>query len=200
MEKITLYFRADKQTLEPTKEIPTIVSNTINYVDARFDLSDEWKSFDIVQAIFDRYHDPIATTVIDGYCIVPNKLLTNTGLITVNLVGSNIEDSELVARLTTASTIALKIKKNAYVDGGEDEKVTPSQFEEFVTRVEDAAENAVSAAEQTSQDVRDASDYKDAAQQAAEIAVASVQEIESIDFHIDEFGNLIFTKEVINGN
>lgn len=179
MEKITLHFQVDKQSLT-IDTVPKIVSKTINYVDARFDLSEEWQSFDIIQAIFSRNEEHVAVNVINGYCIVPSKVLDDTGLIRVNLVGSVIQDSELIARLTTAPIIALKIGKDAYVDGGEDEKITPSQFEEFVATVKndtaaavEAKDIAVDAKDETVSAKNIAVDAKDEATNSASIAVAS---------------------------
>lgn len=141
METIILNFKASGQNLTADAHPQRYASNTVNYIQAVFDLDDNWKSFDSVRAV---WHNDFAciSTVLDGNgaCTVPHEVLTNLDEVHVNLVGSNVEGEELVDRMTTYPLRVVVIDANARICGTETAEVTPSQFEQYVAIVEQMIE------------------------------------------------------------
>lgn len=78
METITLNFKASGQILTADAHPQRYASNTVNYIQAVFDLDENWQSFDSVRAV---WHNDFAciSTVLDGNgaCTVPHEVLTN---------------------------------------------------------------------------------------------------------------------------
>ena len=136
MDKITLHLKADEQILTSAECPFKLASNTVSYVEAVFELGENWTGYDSVRAVWTTYLDTIATVLdSEGKCVVPHEVLTRTGKVSVNLVGSIVEDEELTDRLTTYPTVALNVNADAYVEGTETAPVTPSQFEQYVADV-----------------------------------------------------------------
>lgn len=143
MEKQIITFSANEQTLTKTGGVDCYASNTVAYIEARFELGDNWSGYDSVRAVwFTDFVGGISTVLdSDGVCIVPYEVLTRKGEVKVNLVGSISNGEELTDRLTTCPVVALTIKCNAKITGTETAEVTPSQFEQFVDVVKaDVAE------------------------------------------------------------
>lgn len=138
METITLNFKASGQNLTADAHPQRYASNTVNYIQAVFDLDDNWKSFDSVRAV---WHNDFAciSTVLDGNgaCTVPHEVLTNLDEVIVNLVGSDVDGEELVDRMTTYPLRVAIIDAHARICGTETAEVTPSQFEQYVAIVSD---------------------------------------------------------------
>lgn len=138
MDVKVITFAASEQVLEKTSEIDEYVSDTVHYIKAEFTLGENWTEFDIVQAVWARGSQLICTILdSNNSCMVPPEVLTETGVVWVNLVGTNVADDEVENRLTTCKAKALKVKYNANICEHESEEVTPSQFEQFIAIVED---------------------------------------------------------------
>ena len=137
MEKQIITFSANEQCLQKTGGVDCYASNTVAYIEARFDLGDNWSGYDSVRAVwFTDFVGGISTVLdSDGVCIVPYEVLTRKNEVKVNLVGSIADGNVLTDRLTTCPVIALTIKCNAQIIGTETAAVTPSQFEQFVSIV-----------------------------------------------------------------
>lgn len=136
METITLNFKASGQTLTADANPQRYASNTVNYIQAVFDLDDNWKSFDSVRAVWHNDFACISTVLdSDGACTVPHEVLTNLDEVIVNLVGSDVDGEELVDRMTTYPLRVAIIDANARICGTETAEVTPSQFEQFIAQV-----------------------------------------------------------------
>ena len=142
MNKITLEFTAEGQSLTNVTEGAKFASNTVDYVEASFDLGDGWSDFDAVRAIWFTDLVSVATVLdFDGCCMVPHEVLTRKRKVRVNLVGSIAEGDVLTDRLTTYPTNALTVTANARVDGDNSEAITPSQFEQYVEAVRVMVDN-----------------------------------------------------------
>lgn len=138
MNKITLEFTAEGQSLTNVTEGAKFASNTVDYVEASFDLGDGWSDFDAVRAIW--FTDLVSVAAVldfDGCCMVPHEVLTRKRKVRVNLVGSIAEGDVLTDRLTTYPVVALTVDANAHVDD-EAQPITPSQFDQYVEAVRDA--------------------------------------------------------------
>ena len=185
MEKQTITFKADEQGLIKTGGITNYASNTVSYIEATFVLGANWTGFDSVRAIWANDYRKVKSTVLDGSgkCIVPAEILTRTGKVTVNLVGSVVENDTVSDRLTTYPITAVIVDANARLDNDEP-GVTPTQFEQFVAivkddadRAETAAGNADASAEQAEGYAGDAEGYMTRAEAAAEQAETEVGKI-----------------------
>lgn len=141
MESITIKFTANGQTL--TGGGLYCASNTVRYIIAEFDLGDNWQGYDSVRAVWSTDFKCIST-VLDpsGSCTVPHEVLERRGKVSVNLVGSILEDDELTDRLTTYPVLAITVDANAQICGTETTEITPSQFEQFVSIIKEDADRA----------------------------------------------------------
>ena len=137
MNSVTLTFAANGQQLVRTG-CEKFAANTVNYIQAKFDLGEGWDGFDSVRAVWQTDFVKIATVLDnDGNCTVPQEVLKRVNSIMVNLVGSISDGTELTDRLTTYKVKALDVNGATNIDGTETTEVTPSQFEQFVDIVED---------------------------------------------------------------
>ena len=137
MNSVTLTFAANGQQLVRTG-CEKFAANTVNYIQAKFDLGEGWDGFDSVRAVWQTDFAKIATVLDnDGNCTVPQEVLKRVNSIMVNLVGSISDGTELTDRLTTYKVKALAVNGATNVDGTETTEVTPSQFEQFVAIVRD---------------------------------------------------------------
>ena len=185
MNKISLTFTANQQELKNTTKNVRLASGTVDYIDATFELGDNWSGFDSVRAVWSKKQD-LYSTVLDayGYCKVPDELLADKGTIKVNLVGSIAEEQEgeeepiLTDRLTTYQTTALSVTAIVPLEGEETSPLTPSQFEQFVLIVQGYSEDAVEAKEgaETAQGLAEtAQGLAETARTGAETAEANAQ-------------------------
>lgn len=142
MNKQSISFKADEQKLIKTGGIEHYASNIVAYIEATFDLGTNWNGYDSVRAVWSNDYLTDISTVLDnnGKCIVPTEVLTDTGNVTVNLVGSIADGDTLTDRLTTYPCKAVIVDADAKVEGEETESITPSQFEQFVEIVHDEVE------------------------------------------------------------
>lgn len=139
MDKQIITFTANEQCLRKTGGLEVFATKTVSYIEAHFDLGDNWSGYDSVRAVWwNDFVRPISTVLdTDSICIVPPEVLLNKGKVYVNLVGSISENDVLTDRLTTIPITALVEKFNARVDSTETAEITPSQFEQFVAIVGD---------------------------------------------------------------
>ena len=183
MEKKTLTFRADNQILVGQNASARFASDTVSYIEAVFDLGENWSGFDAVKAIWSTDFDSICT-VLDssGACVVPHEVLERVGDVWVNLVGSISEDETLTDRLTTYPVKAITVDANAAVCGSETSPITPSQFDQFAAavradadRAEDGATAAAAAASSAAASATSASGSASSASQSASGAAQAAQ-------------------------
>ena len=136
METITLNFKASGQNLTADAHTQRYASNTVNYIQAVFDLDENWQSFDSVRAVWHNDFACISTVLdSDGACTVPHEVLSNLDEVQVNLVGSVVDGDELTDRMTTYPLQVAVIDADALICGTETTEVTPSQFEQFIAQV-----------------------------------------------------------------
>lgn len=167
---ITLHFKADNQKLVLLDSTDYAI-RVVDYIEAQFELGEEWNGFDYVRAVWTNGELTVPVTLTDGVCTVPWEVLTKRYPVKVNLVGSKFEDGEVSYRLTTEQITAFQPGKNALVNGTEEVKATPTVFEEFVTLVQG---------------------YSDSAEASARRAEQVADEIAQYDFYIDNRGHLIW--------
>ena len=142
MNKQSITFTANEQTLEKTGGIENYASNIVSYVEATFTLGTNWTGYDVVRAVWESRYARISTVLdSNAKCLVPAEVLQHKSRVNVNLVGSIVEDDVLTDRLTTYPVHALTVDEDARVDSTETQPVTPSQFEQFVEIVHEDAES-----------------------------------------------------------
>ena len=146
MNSKTLTFSASEQDLQNSSEVLVIASDTVSYIEATFTLGTNWSGFDYTRAVWRNGKVTVATTLDNNAsCVVPAEVLVNEGKVTVNLVGSDFEDEELVDRLTTFPVVAIHVAQKVKIDGTA-VPITPSEVERIIAAVEDDAEAAEEAA------------------------------------------------------
>ena len=176
MEKFKVTFEANNQQLKAvgTKH----ASDTYADIEATFTLGERWTDMDSVSAVWWNDFTKIATVLdANGKCIVPHEVLTRRGCVRVNLVGSVMEEGELVTRLTSYSAEAVQVNEKIKLTGSETSEITPSQFEQFVANVKadaDRAEAGATASEQSAQSASEsATASANSATSSAQSATAS---------------------------
>lgn len=203
MEKLFVYFKADDQDLVCCNPF-RVSSKKVAYVEAHFDLGENWTGYDSVRAIWRNTQNfAIIGTVLDsqGICKVPTEVLTSIGQVDVNLVGSISENNVLTDRLTTYPVEAGRVDANALVDGSETAEITPSQFEQFAAAVRNDAERAREGAE-AAESYADAAagsadDAAGSAQSAADDAARIAQMIQDVIEQIEDFYGVTVSVETL---
>lgn len=135
MDKIN--FKVSGQSLVKTGGLSTYASDTVEYIQAEFTLSDEWKEYDSVRAIWQNEDIVAPPSVLDseGKCLVPFEVLAERGRVTVNLVGSSTNGTIVTKRITSYIVTAFMVTVKVNIDGSDPQIITPSQFEQFVNIV-----------------------------------------------------------------
>lgn len=161
MDKQIITFSANEQTLRKTGGLDIYASKTVSYIEAHFDLGQNWSGYDSIEAVWwNDYVRPVRTVLdTEGICVVPTEVLLRKGAVYVNLVGVISSDNVLTDRLTTHPITALTNKFNAQLGEGTTTPLTPSEYEQFVATVKADADRA--------------EDAKDSARGYAESASAS---------------------------
>ena len=161
MDKQIITFSANQQHLHKTGGLDIFATKTVSYIEAHFDLGDNWDGYDSIEAVWWNDRTRPIRTVLDteGICIVPPEVLTKKGEVYVNLVGVISTNDTLTDRLTTHPITALTNKFNAQLGEGTTTPLTPSEYEQFVASVKADADRA--------------EDAKDSARGYAESASAS---------------------------
>lgn len=180
MERQVINLTANEQSLVVVGGVREFATNTVSYIDAVFDLGDNWQGYDSISAVWQSNGIEIATVIgSDSMVTVPHEIVAQKGYVKVNLVGS-ISGDTVEERLTTYPVIALALTAEALVDGSETTPVTPSQFEQFVSTVKADATNAQASAE--------------SAQESAERAEQASAQAGYMFFYIDDNGDLIYQR------
>ena len=135
MANKTILFTVRRQHLHSKQVMVYFPSNIVNYIAAEFDMDEEWNECDVIKAVWYTERAQIATVLESGSCIVPQEVLVEKAKVYVNLVGSVVENGEIIERITSYPYLAIIVDKNAKIDGSETVPVTPSQFEQFVDAV-----------------------------------------------------------------
>lgn len=102
MDKQTISFKVQDQRVESMQPLPTFASDTINYIEAHFDLDRRWDGYDTVYAVW--YTDVMhlqKSEIVDGVTVIPQEILTSPGVLRMNLCANKVEDGVLVARMTS---------------------------------------------------------------------------------------------------
>lgn len=149
MNKQIITFDANEQSLIKTGGLDIYASKTVSYIEAHFDLGQNWSGYDSVEAVWwNDYVRPVRTVLdTEGVCIVPPEVLTKKGEVYVNLVGVISSGNTLTDRLTTHPITALTNKFNAQLGEGTTTPLTPSEYEQFVASVKADADRAETAKE-----------------------------------------------------
>ena len=196
MDKQIITFTANQQHLHKTGGLDIYASKTVSYIEAHFDLGQNWSGYDSVEAVWwNDYVRPVRTVLdTEGVCIVPPEVLMRKSVVFVNLVGVIASGNTLTDRLTTHPITALTNKFNAQLGEGTTTPLTPSEYEQFVAsvkadadRAEDAKDSARVYAESASASAESAEEWADKAEQSAEDAGY-------MEFHIDDNGHLIYER------
>lgn len=158
-------FSASEQQLTKTSGPGAYSSNTIQYIEAHFDLDESWTGLDSVRAMWHTDFSCIAT-VLDssGSCKVPREVLNRRGEVKVNLCGGIVEDDQFKERLTTYPIVALVVDADSRVCGSETVPITPSQFDQFAAAVKSDADRAEAGASAAEGSARLASDAANASE------------------------------------
>lgn len=136
MNKRIITFKANEQNLINTTP-QGFATDTVSYIEAVFELGENWTGYDTIKAIWTNGYQTTATLLNDGRCIVPSEVLTRRATVQVNLVGTITENGTITDRITTAPVEALTECRKALVKGTETAPITPSQFDQFVSIVRD---------------------------------------------------------------
>ena len=137
MDRQILNITANEQILTVDEPI-CISTNKVNYIEARFDLGQNWTGYDSIRAVwFNDFY--CISTVLDsnGVAFVPSEVMKRNGKVKVNLVGSISENDVLTDRLTSYPIVAVIVDCTAQINGAETAPITPSQFEQYVAIVRD---------------------------------------------------------------
>lgn len=111
MEKQTIEFEAPgNQVLKRVSPLRTFASDTINYIEAYFNLSDEWAGYNERVAVWytERVQKGSAIDA-DGKTVIPQEVLTQPGILKMNLCFNYIENDKLTARNTSYPVEVLKL-------------------------------------------------------------------------------------------
>ena len=148
MNKQIITFTANEQSLVRTSGECHYSSNKVSYIEAHFDLGQNW-SFESVRAVWFTDFNRGVSTVLDteGICVVPTEVLTRKGKVHVNLVGSDISGEVITDRLTSYPIVACIVDANARINGSLPAEATPSQVEQFANAVKADADRAEAAKE-----------------------------------------------------
>ena len=191
MEKQILNFTVNEQILVCENPIK-ISTNKVNYIQAHFDLGQNWSGYDSVRAVWFNDFNCIST-VLDslGNCAVPFEVMKRKGNVKINLVGSISEDDVLTDRLTSYPVVAVIVDCTAQITGANTSPITPSEFEQFAQRVHTDAERAEQSASNAETSAQNASDSATSASNSAESAhddkIAIEEAIAEVIQQIEDF-------------
>lgn len=180
MEKQIITFTANEQDLRILSPFRAS-TNKVAYIEAHFDLGDNWSGYDSVRAVWNNGFVCIST-VLDslGNCIVPYEVMQRKSTVKVNLVGSISDGDTLTDRLTSYPVKAVLVDEVAYICGAETQPITPSQFEQFAAAVHDDASRAATSAADAQAFMESSRTYAQTATQEASNASASAQRAQGL--------------------
>ena len=211
MDKQIITFSANEQTLRKTGGLDIYASKTVSYIEAHFDLGQNWSGYDSIEAVWwNDYVRPVRTVLdTEGVCVVPPEVLLRKSVVYVNLVGVISSGNTLTDRLTTHPITALTNKFNAQLGEGTTTPLTPSEYEQFVASVKADADRAEAAKEEARGYAEDASASAESAEEWADKAEQAASDAGYMEFHIDDNGHLIYERtsnvdqidfELVNGH
>ena len=142
----------------------------MSYIEAHFDLGQNWSGYDSIEAVWwNDYVRPVRTVLdTEGVCVVPTEVLLRKSVVYVNLVGVISSGNTLTDRLTTHPITALTNKFNAQLGEGTTTPLTPSEYEQFVASVKADADRAEAAKEEARGYAEDASASAESAEEWAD--------------------------------
>lgn len=189
MDRQILNFTANEQILVCENPIK-ISTNKVNYIQANFDLGENWSGYDSIRAIWWNDFQTIST-VLDslGTCAVPFEVMKRKGCVKVNLVGSISEDDVLTDRLTSYPVVAVIVDCNAQITGANTSPITPSEFEQFAQRVHTDADRAEQGATDAQGYASDAQGYAQNASQSASNASTSEDNAKVSELNAEAYKN-----------
>lgn len=196
MDKQIITFSANEQTLRKTGGLDIYASKTVSYIEAHFDLGQNWSGYDSIEAVWwNDYVRPVRTVLdTEGVCVVPTEVLLRKSVVYVNLVGVIASGNTLTDRLTSVPITALTVKFNAQLGEGTTTPLTPSEYEQFVAtvkadadRAEDAKDSARGYAESASASAKSAEEWADKAEQSA-------GQSGYMFFYIDDDGYIVYER------
>ena len=195
MERSEVKFRARDQVLAFTGGIRKYASNTVNYVEASFELQDNWSGFDVIAAVWNNGTTRIVTDLdSDGKCRVPQEVLSKKGDVYVNLAGTTSANGAVTERLTTYPVWVLVVEAKSHIKGVETAEITPSQFEQFASNVHSEADRAEAAKESARTYAEDSAVSAEESEEWAHAAEQAAGQSGYMFFHIDERGHLIYER------
>lgn len=211
MDKQIITFSANEQILRKTGGLDIYASKTVSYIEAHFDLGQNWSGYDSIEAVWwNDYVRPVRTVLdTEGVCVVPTEVLLRKSVVYVNLVGVIASGNTLTDRLTTVPITALTVKFNAQLGEGTTTPLTPSEYEQFVATVKADADRAEEAKEGARGYAGNASASAESAEEWADKAEQAASDAGYMEFHIDDNGHLIYERtsnvdqidfELVNGH
>ena len=187
MDRQILNFTANEQILTCDNPIK-ISTNKVNYIEARFDLGQNWTGYDSVRAVWFNDFQCISTVLnSQGITFVPFEVLKRKGIVKVNLVGSISEDDVLTDRLTSYPVVAVVVDCIAQITGANTSPITPSEYEQFVASVRNDADRAEQGASDAGTYANNAQGY---AQNASESATSAENYASDAEDARDEIRNM----------
>ena len=113
MERQVINFRAaDGQQLEMLTPFKSFAIDTVNYVQAHFELCENWREYSELFAVWYIGNITKASEIdADGTTIIPAEVLARPGILTMNLCANLTEDNILKARLTSYPVDVLKLTR-----------------------------------------------------------------------------------------
>lgn len=116
-----LEFKVNEQTLTLTSK-QSVVANSLNYLDAKFTFSEEWKNA-VKTAVFVSPTEEIFKQILENdMCEVPWEVIGNPGF-RVSVFGGN--------RITT-NEVAVNVGESGPLDGENPSEPTPSVYEQLI--------------------------------------------------------------------
>ena len=137
-----------------------LVSSSVNIYHCSFDFSKEWEPYTKTAVFCLNSGEPIETPVDNNNeCVIPWECLENEGALFIGVYGVTTQDDGEMERYPTVWTKEIRVAKGVPT-GTNTNDPTPSQYEQFVMEVQDAAQQAQEAAEQAQEAASSIHNYK----------------------------------------
>ena len=103
------------QDLKRVSPLQTFATGTINYIEARFNLSDTWAGYTECFAVWYNGRTKKETPIDEsGVIVIPREVLEQPGTLKVNLCFNHTDSNGLTARLTSRPVEVLQLVKANY--------------------------------------------------------------------------------------
>ena len=137
-----------------------LVSSSVNIYHCSFGLSQEWERYRKTAGFCLNSGEPIERAVDNNNeCVIPWECLENEGALFIGVYGVTTQDDGEMERYPTVWTKEIRVAKGVPT-GTNTNDPTPSQYEQFVMEVQDAAQQAQEAAEQAQEAASSIHNYK----------------------------------------